>query len=370
MPKFTPPHQQCADTQRVAKQRSSNLELYRIIVMLMIVAHHYVVNSGLVWNGPLEADYWSARSVFFWLLGMWGKTGINCFVMITGYFMCQSQITLRKFLKLVLQVVFYDLVIYGVFLACGYEGASLKGWGLHLLPVKSVADGFTSCFLLFWLAIPFLNIAVKNMSRLQHLSLIALLLFTYTVMDYVPQSIVCMNYVSWFATLYFIASYLRLYPEHVWRANSARTWGWLSLVAILLAVGSVLATLYINQTMGKSRFPYWLVSDSNALLALTVGVSTFMLFKNVHIPHSRFINAIGATTFGVLLIHANSNLMRQWLWGDVLDCVGHYSATHYYIYAPLAVLIVFAACSLIDYVRIKTVEQWIFRLIDRQLEKR
>lgn len=29
------------------KTRSSNLELYRIIVMLLIVAHHYVVNSEL-----------------------------------------------------------------------------------------------------------------------------------------------------------------------------------------------------------------------------------------------------------------------------------------------------------------------------------
>lgn len=30
------------------QQRDSNLELYRIIVMLLIVAHHYVVNSGLI----------------------------------------------------------------------------------------------------------------------------------------------------------------------------------------------------------------------------------------------------------------------------------------------------------------------------------
>ena len=28
--------------------RSSNLELFRILSMLMIVAHHYVVNSGLI----------------------------------------------------------------------------------------------------------------------------------------------------------------------------------------------------------------------------------------------------------------------------------------------------------------------------------
>ena len=32
----------------VKKVRDSNLELYRIIVMLLIVVHHYVVNSGLL----------------------------------------------------------------------------------------------------------------------------------------------------------------------------------------------------------------------------------------------------------------------------------------------------------------------------------
>lgn len=35
-------------TASTRKVRDSNLELYRIIVMLLIVAHHYVVNSGLL----------------------------------------------------------------------------------------------------------------------------------------------------------------------------------------------------------------------------------------------------------------------------------------------------------------------------------
>ena len=32
----------------VKKIRDSNLELFRIIVMFFIIAHHYVVNSGLM----------------------------------------------------------------------------------------------------------------------------------------------------------------------------------------------------------------------------------------------------------------------------------------------------------------------------------
>ena len=74
--------------------RDSNIELFRIITMFFIVAHHYVVNSGLTLDdGPIAANPLSANSIFLLLFGAWGKIGINCFVMITGYFMCKSNIT-------------------------------------------------------------------------------------------------------------------------------------------------------------------------------------------------------------------------------------------------------------------------------------
>lgn len=82
--------------------RDSNLEFYRIITMLLIVAHHYVVNSGvmdLMYKNPF-----SANAIFLFIFGMWGKIGINCFVLITGYFMCKRTITVRKFLKLLLEI--------------------------------------------------------------------------------------------------------------------------------------------------------------------------------------------------------------------------------------------------------------------------
>ena len=98
------------------KLRNSNLELYRIIAMLLIVAHHYVVNSGLTsLDGPISYNPTSAKSLFLLLFGAWGKTGINCFVLITGYFMCKSQITFKKFAKLILQVMFYNILINCVF---------------------------------------------------------------------------------------------------------------------------------------------------------------------------------------------------------------------------------------------------------------
>lgn len=73
--------------------RDSNIELYRIVTMILIVAHHYVVNSGLTsLNGPLSACPTSFHSLLLLIIGAFGKTGINCFVFITGYFMCKSNI--------------------------------------------------------------------------------------------------------------------------------------------------------------------------------------------------------------------------------------------------------------------------------------
>ena len=98
------------------KERSSNIELYRIIVMLLIVAHHYVVNSGviqLVDNSISTGDN-LCNALFYSIFGAWGKTGINSFVLITGYFTCKSTITLRKFLKLFLFPYLFSFVLYPV----------------------------------------------------------------------------------------------------------------------------------------------------------------------------------------------------------------------------------------------------------------
>lgn len=55
-------------------QRDSNIEFFRIITMLLIIAHHYVVNSGLAYNdGPIFNDSLSTPSLFLLIFGAWGK---------------------------------------------------------------------------------------------------------------------------------------------------------------------------------------------------------------------------------------------------------------------------------------------------------
>lgn len=337
------------------KVRSSNLELYRILVMLLIVAHHYVVNSGLV--EVMNQNILSPCTTFYSLFGAWGKTGINCFVLITGYFMCMSQITFRKFLKLLLEVTTYNAIVLIAFLLCGYKPFSVLSMIHEVIPLINITDGFSSCFIVFYLCIPFLNILLNNITKKQHQCLILLLLFIYTVHGSVPILMsVRMNYVSWFSVLYFIAAYLRYYPI---KEDNTRFWGYATLISFAISSTGFIVLNYIQSYFINTpslNLSFKLVADSNAFLALTNGITSFMWFKSMNIRNSKLINTIAASAFGVLLIHANSDTMRQWLWQDIVDCVGHFDTPYYWLYAIGCVLAIYAVCTIIDYIRIKTIE--------------
>ena len=325
--------------------------------MLLIVAHHFVVNSGVLdvmYKTPM-----SANSIFLFLFGAWGKTGINCFMLITGYFMCKSNITLKKYVKLISEVLFYNIVISLLFLVFGI--GSIKDALEGLLIIRNVNGGnFIACFLVFYLFIPFLNILLHNINQKQHQYLICVLAFLYVFLGTVPKLSVVMNYVSWFSFLYIVAAYVRLHSV------KSRKWGLWTVFFILTAILSIVACLYLGDLLDKQN-AYRFVSDSNTFLAFAIGFCSFMLFKDLKIKQSRAINIIGGSTFGVLCIHANSDTMRKWLWGTVLNVKGAYSLPfgNLVLFSILSVLGVFAICSIIEVIRQKLAEKKILNWIEK-----
>ena len=338
--------------------RKSNLELYRVIVMLLIIAHHYVVNSWLL--QLINEDPLAPNAMFLRIFGAWGKTGINCFVLITGYFMCKSQITAKKYAKLLLEIYVYKLTIYGVFLVTGHETLSATRIFELLNVFSGVSDGFVSCFLLFYLLIPFLNLLTQSMNKKQHFVLMVLCLFIYTMLDMVPGVQVRMNYVSWFIVLYMVASYIRLYPSPFY--ENTVFWGWATLACIGIAVISIVAMALI----GKAGSSYFFVSDSNRIMAVMLAVSSFLFFKSWNLRFNPMINKLGAATFGVLLIHGNSDVMIRWLWKEFLNNVEMARSPWLVVHAMCSVFGIFAVCAVIDMLRVRFVEIPFFGIWDKK----
>lgn len=334
--------------------RDSSIELFRIVSMFVIVAHHYVVSSGVL-EEIVPENVLSVNSIFALLFGWGGKTGINCFVLITGYFMCKSQISLKKFLKLLLQMGFYGLLFSFIFWLSGY---SVKGFIKTILPIWNIGTGFTGSYLVFYLFIPYLNLLIHAMEEKQHFLLIGLSLFVGSILQTFFRISPAFTYVGWFMVLYLIAAYVRIYPKKIF--DSRKIWGFLSLVTLLLSWLSVVFGSYVYARSNEKMY-YYFVADTHKLLAAATGICAFMFFKNLNIKYHPFINKVAASTFGVLLIHANSDTMRQWLWRDTLQNVVAFYGDHFVLHAVGSVLLVYSICSIIDMIRIRFLEVPFFK---------
>lgn len=349
----------------VQKQRDSNIELLRILMMIVIVAHHYIVNSGIIQNITPPYCRINSFNVYFALLFGWGgKTAINVFVLITGYFMCRQEFRWKKVLFLAAEVVFYRWTIAGIFLASGYEPFSLKECVKTLLVIPfDFGKGFTSSFLGMYVLIPFINRLIQALDKKQLERLLITLLVLFT-----GFSTFCFNssfeYVGWYVTVYLAGSYIRLY-ELRWM-QSRRTVLLLCAGTLFLSWLSVAGIWYVSNRLGRMLPYYYFVSDSNKILAAATAVFLFLFFKNIKIGTSRIINTLAASTFGVLMIHASSDTMRRWLWQDVCKNVEAFASDRFVLHAVGCTLAVYAVCVCIDIVR-KLFTDRMLRICNRKL---
>ena len=348
-------------------RRDSNLELFRCITMLLIVAHHYVVNSGLLESdGPVWENPCSWRSLFLLFFGAFGKTGINCFVLITGYYMCKSAITARTYFRLLAEIYFYKIVINFLFILFGKRVVTSKLILGLILPFWGVNRNFVGCFILFYLFIPFLTILVKNISTKQHVYLTVLCLVIYTIVEPIPFMSVPMHYVSWFMVLFLVASFMRLHmEEYMKQENSIWTIGG-GILWIIIDILSIVMIAWLSGHLTlQSHWEYYFVGESNRPLPLITGIMTFIIFKKMRLRYSPLINIMGGSTFGVLLIHANSDTMRRWLWHDILHNVEMFNSPWLIAHAIGSILVIFIVCVAIDRLRIRFIEPLIMACFDK-----
>ncbi len=348
-----------------SSERNSNIELLRIVAMFAIVAHHYVVNSSV--EELFDPVHPTFNSIFLQLWGMWGKSAINVFVLISGFFMCQSKLTLKRYLKILLQIVFYSWTMWFILALFGYEHLSLNGAVKRFFCydlLVSQNKGFIPAFMWMYLLIPALNVYLRGATKRNLYATLGVLVGMFSLCGTILDANVY-HHVFWYVTLYLVGAAIRMHPFHWMNRNGIC----ISLLAIsiLIACCSVVGLDLLAYWLGHStRYPYFFVADSHKILAFSTALFTFLVFKNWDFPQSHFINVVASTTFGVLLIHAATDGMRKWLWRDFLNVPGAYSLSSPALvaYSVVVLIGVFAVCSMFDYLRIRFVERPLCKLVD------
>lgn len=315
--------------------------------MLLIIAHHYVVNSGL--NIMAYGDIFSWRSQFLLNLGAYGKTGINCFVFLSSYFLCGRDFEWKRILRLFAQWKFYEFLLFAVFLFYkGYETMNLKRIFELVMPFTALESNFMPCFLIFCLLMPFLNTLVANLTSSWHLQLLLLLLLVYTIMGSVPTVHITFNYVSCFCVLFLLASYIRKYPAR-WM-ESGTTCVWLLAFSLVASAGSILLGSWLTIRMHQIVV-FSLLKDSHKVLAVTNAVTSFLVFRNINLGYCPVINWVASSVFGIFLVHTSSGAIRHFIWQDLAHCQAWFSSPYLPLHAFVTVICVFIAGLIIDKAR-------------------
>ena len=131
------------------KKRNTNIEILRIISMVMIVFHHFAVHGDF----SFENNMISIPRLWIDLISMGGKIGVDVFVLISGYFLVNDNEKLfncRKILKFVGQVCFYSIGIYALFLMTHRTDLDMRSLIYSLFPITYSSYWFTRLFKCLW----------------------------------------------------------------------------------------------------------------------------------------------------------------------------------------------------------------------------
>lgn len=322
--------------------RNSSFELLRIIAMLMIIGHHFVVHGGFL-------DTSTVNGWILTFLEFGGKFGVIIYILISGYFMVTAKFTFRKLFKLWCEVWFYSVVLYIISIFLPNFRFSARGLVTALFPVLMVEWWFVTYYIFLYLLSPFINKLVKALSKSEYGWLIVLLLFLYTALR---LSIGISSIFLMFIIIYLIGGYLRLHP-----IKKMQKFSILVPCFIILYLALNIAQYYISYHF----------FETDRLLMILCAVLFFMIFEKFNIK-SKTINIISSATFGIYLIHDNLNI-SPYLWNEVFQNNSYGFSEYLLLYSFLVILSVFVVCVTVDLARKYLLERPLFKFVDKSYNK-
>lgn len=324
--------------------RSSNLELLRILCMLLIIGDHLTGQSGI-------ADYTTLPSSFaFCLIGCGSRIACSVFVLIGGWFLCEQPYKTRRPLSLWLSLWLYTVPVT---LLCKLAGLDVS-WGAlrwAAFPASTRQLWFISDYLLLLLCVPLLNRLLRGLSRPAHRGLLAVLAVPFIVYPTLFGENGAVSDTAWmFLYEYLLITYLRRWPDnrlaHLLQHRAAALGLGLGLPLLNTILRALLETRGLTDGKAFQYMAYYRTA-LGALPNLLAALALFYLFKGLDLSCVRWVNALAGTTLGVYILH-QVPAFRGFLWSSLLQAEAHHGSVGYTL---LAILAVFLGCAAVDALR-------------------
>lgn len=350
-------------------RRMANFEALRVIAMFMVIVLHYLAHGGLL---PGQTEELSRDTVTGALIESFCIAAVNVWVLISGYFLSKTGVSIKRLVRVVVEVLFYTVAITGVMVLTG-NGSGISGGAYGLLeyffPISSEHYWFATAYVFMYLFAPLLNKGVLSLSRKQlKYTIIGLLIWFSLIKSVVPVAFPTDDYgygFGWFLCLYLIAAYMRRYEVSFLNTFKKSLAIYLSSSVLIFIITVV--TQLINERTG--RLSSWLGTPFhyNFLLVLTAALGLFGMFRHTQMKEGIAANAVRALaplTFGIYLLHEHSAIRDRWLvW--MQEFIGEIPRRNPFllvIHLITSAIIVFLAGAMVDFIR-RIIFAWLQRIL-------
>ena len=323
-----------------SNQRNSNIELLRILSMLMIIGLHYLHGSM---GGALENIEYGTLNYY---ISQAAETvciiSVNIFVLITGYYMVSPkrvyEIKISKPINLYVITVFYGLIFLMIAIILGKQDLSVQNVLQSVVPFFYGRRWFVEMYIILLLLSPFLTKLLVSLTKKNYIVLLSIWIALFSIWPsfFNNPPINDGGYgIMHFITLFMISGFIRLHVQLPKKILS-------KCILLLTAAACIICTYFI-----RNHFSGWSYDFILNIVSATCILVWFLTLKE---RRSRVINSIASTTFGIFLIHTDFSL-SGFIYHDVLHCEDYYSSNTFVFHFIASVLLLFIAGCIIDYLR-------------------
>ena len=309
------------------KDRDYSFDVLRIMAMFFIVVFHFFVHGVMHHHTTPEIGFAlcemsSLPEIINFFLSesclVVVSTGVNLFVMISGYFLItRTDYRIHSLIRLWIRVFFYSVVISIAFYCLGK--GSLADVLRSFFPLITSQYWFIVVYFALMAVAPFLSKLANSISQADYKTMLLALFLINFIVPF-GRLLSGGGHLLWFVFLYLLAGYIRLYPMEIKRIRTKTVV--IGMVIILCYISYAFIPVVKSGITGQTVSTVYLVEPSYNSLVFFLSVLIFCNFMNRSLSlgkYSGLIRATSSSTLGVYLL-TDHGLVRDWLWENLLEC--------------------------------------------------
>lgn len=314
------------------KRRDSNIELLRIIAMMLVMAMHanyYIFDSPSV-QDLSENPIFNCLRVYIQGVSI---SGVDIFVLISGWFGINT--TIRGGARFLFHSLYYIIGLYFVFVLIGQTQFTIRGLCESLLFVQDLDYWFVKAYLGLYIIAPILNVFANYADKKVFRNVLVSFYLFQSMYGWLYPSVSSFNggySIVSFIGLYLLARYFKLYPpkftQHGIKFDVLILVG-ISIVQWVLSIGNILLAFPL---LGR------LIDFGGYINPITVIFSMYMVicFSKLKIRY-KLINIMGSASYAVYLIHVHKCVFKPIFCPTVIAMAG----SHFFVAKVLALFSLF-----------------------------